>query len=163
MPAHLPPNAQSAQHSHQGFITLTVILVLLVALTTLTLTVARSSKTEQAIASNDIRAQEIQAAAEASLDYAMAWANQHPIPWSSASDTEVNCGTDPGCPTFPAGLVSTDGGSFIVTIRFQRHTANAKFIKISTIAYQPDNEASATASCFIDPLGTLIPGTWRDF
>lgn len=147
----------------QGFATLSIIIVMIIALTTITLTSARSSKSEQMIASNDVRAQEVQAAAEAGLEFAIAWASQNSIPWTGFSDLQVNCGRDLGCPTLPSNLAGNDGGAFTLSITYQRRANSPNFIKVTAIATQIENNASASNSCYINAKGMRIPGTWRDF
>ena len=150
-------------HSQTGYATLIIILVLLFALTTLMLSSARSSKTEQLISGNNLRSQETENIAEAGLDYALAWSSQNPLPWSDNRDPSIQCGTDAGCPSLPTSLKANDGSQFSLTLQWQRNPSQTNFIKIIATASQQNNNASSTVSCYIDQHGVMIPGTWRDF
>ncbi|MEQ1636036.1 MAG: PilX N-terminal domain-containing pilus assembly protein [Methylococcales bacterium] len=149
----------------KGFATLLVILLLLVGMTTITLTVSRSGILEQQLSGNDNRAQEVQKASEAALEYVLAWATVNPIPGTGT----VNCGASPvtGCPTLPNNLAGTDGGQFVLSVEFS-HDPDPNYIKITASATQSDNDSSASTSCYVkrDPITskvTIIPGTWKDF
>jgi Tfp pilus assembly protein PilX len=155
----------------QGFAALLVVMVLLVGMTTISLTVSRSGMLEQAITGNGLRALEAQKAAEAALEYVMAWATTawattQPIPVG----TTVYCGTDLGCPALPTDLAGIDGGTFVLTVQFTRDSADSSFVKVSATATQSDNNSAATVSCYIKqdtssiPYKVIrIPGTWKDF
>ncbi len=151
------------RHYQAGYATLIIILVLLFALTTLMLSSARSSKTEQLIAGNNLRSQEAENIAEATLNYAVAWSSQNPLPWQDNRDATIQCGADPGCPSLPTNLIANDGSDFSLNLQWQRNPNQPNFIKITASASQATNHASSTVSCFIDQHGVMIPGAWRDF
>lgn len=146
-----------------GYATLIIILVLLFALTTLMLSSARSSKTEQLIAGNNLRSQEVENLADATLNYALAWSSQNPLPWQDSRDASIQCGADPGCPSLPLSLKANDGSEFNLTLQWQRNPNQPNFIKIIATATQASNQARSTVSCYSDLHGVMIPGTWRDF
>lgn len=154
---------QHSPTSQRGFATLVVILMLLLALTTVTLTASRSSKIEQLITGNELRAQEIQGAAEATLDFAIAWGSQNPLPWANVSDAVIDCGNDSGCPTLPGSITASDSGTFNLHIKYQRNPSKPNWVKVTATATQTDNDTSSTITCYIDQQGSIVPGTWKDF
>lgn len=159
----ITPKLPRQFNKQQGFTTLMVILVLLIGLTTVSLTATRSGMLEQSIAGNDIRAKEVQEAAEAALEYSMAWTANHALPWENITDPLIDCPTDANCPVLPGSFTGNDGGAITVALRFERNPASANYIKITTTATQADNNSRATYSSWITQDGTRLPGTWRDF
>jgi Tfp pilus assembly protein PilX len=71
------PNLKSRQ---QGAATLIVVLVLAMIMGVAALTTTRTGVMEQKITGNDLRAREAQEAAEAGLEYGVAWAGKHNVP-----------------------------------------------------------------------------------
>ncbi|WP_028303693.1 pilus assembly PilX family protein [Oceanospirillum maris] len=61
----------------QGMVTLMFAMVLLVALTMISFLTARTLLTEQTISANEYRSKEASYAAEAALEYGIAWLDQH--------------------------------------------------------------------------------------
>lgn len=127
----------------EGATTLLVVLVLLMVMGTVTLTTLRSGIMEQQIVGNDIRAKEAQEAAEAGLEYALAWASDHPIAYSMScsSANEVNC------PTFTQIVGSTSSDSYNNTLRFVKGVNSIKVVAVSQGA--ADRATTATSEAFI--------------
>ncbi|NOT83599.1 MAG: hypothetical protein HOP02_02220 [Methylococcaceae bacterium] len=165
------------QKHAKGFAALLVILVLLIGMTTITLTVSRSGILEQQLAGSDIRTQEVQKAAEAGLEYALAAG-------MPAITSTINCGTGPGCPPpiptpNPSGnncpvtssdcspFLGNDKGILKLALEYAP-SPDPNYIKITATAKQEDNDSFASISCYVqrDPATgnvVLIPGTWKDF
>ena len=60
----------------QGAATLIVVMVLAIVMAVVSMTTARTGLMEQKIVGNDLRAREAQEAAEAGLEYGVAWAGK---------------------------------------------------------------------------------------
>mgnify|MGYP003610968912 CR=1 FL=1 len=106
-----------------------------------TLAVMRVSVMEQRSTGNDIRAREVQEAAEAGLNYALAWAKNNTI---SASITCVPGASVTGCPPLAtlAGSSSTSGEQYNYTLTFTKGT---NFIRVVSMA-QGITDSSITAT-----------------
>ena len=96
----------------QGAATLIVVVILLLLMTILTLTVNRNSVVEQQMTGNDIRAREAQEAAEAGLEYGVAWAGKNVISWIGNS---MICPGVAGCPTLTPITGSTTGENYTIS------------------------------------------------
>ena len=111
-----------------------------------TLAVMRVSVMEQRSTGNDIRAREVQEAAEAGLNYALAWAKNNTI---SASITCVPGASVTGCPPLAtlAGSSSTSGEQYNYTLTFTKGT---NFIRVVSKAQGiTDTSVTATAETYL--------------
>lgn len=146
-----------------GFASLLLVLVLLVSMASVTLLVSRTQIQETTLTANDQFALFMQHSAEAGLDYAVAWAMQHEIPWVQ---NQLNCGQDPGCPHWPELQINAEL-PVQLTVQFTRQAVNSRWIKIQVSAKQTDNASQATASCYIQHSPSFktgcLPGSWQDF
>lgn len=91
----------------QGAATLIVVTVLAIIMGVIALTTARTGFMEQKITGNDLRAREAQEAAEAGLEYGVAWAQKNKIP----NDVTCSLGVLPtGCPTALTTVIGSSTG-----------------------------------------------------
>lgn len=142
----------------RGAATLLVVMMLLIGMALLTLTTSRTGMVEQKITGNDIRAKDVQEAAEAGLEYGIAWAGKNKVPWTggkSGNDAQVSCGADAGCPAIPDDLTGGDGGGLTLSITYDRTVPDNGYIKVTSTATQTDNNSSATAIDWVRPGGLL--------
>lgn len=120
----------------RGMATLAVALVLLVAATIMTFSVARTGLLEQRIATTELRAMEAQHRAEALLDYAISWAASNRIPggsWSAdPSTTGFSIAAFSG--SYPAMAAAYSGEAFNHQLRFRRNDAEADFVEVIATA-----------------------------
>ncbi|CCE22752.1 pilus assembly PilX family protein [Methylotuvimicrobium alcaliphilum] len=123
----------------QGAATLIVVMVLSIVMGGVALTTARTGVMEQQIVGNDLRAREAQEAAEAGLEYGLAWAKSNTIP------NNVTCaaGSLPnGCPSALPPVVGTSTGeSYNYLLTF---TKGSDAIRVTSVS-QGSNDASITA------------------
>jgi len=85
-------NVKTRQH---GAATLVVVLVLAMIMVVVSITTARTGIMEQKMTGNDLRAREAQEAAEAGLEYGIAWASKNYIMGDVLTCTTAN---EPNCP-----------------------------------------------------------------
>jgi Tfp pilus assembly protein PilX len=138
----------------QGVATLLVVLVLLAIMALVTLTTTRSGIMEQQIVGNDIRAREAQEAAEAGLEYGIAWASEKRIDWltgiTTAGITTLICPDPLGvadCPILATVSGTTSSETYAYTLTFIK---GADSIRVKSVSQGvTDNEISATSEAFI--------------
>lgn len=136
----------------QGTVVLLTAVVLALIMGILALTAARTSLMEQKITGNDIRAREAREAAEAGLEFAMAWANAQPI------TAALTCPGGTGCPTIPNITASTSGATYASTVVFTPDTNSKNFIKVVATAVGNDG-SSAKAESWIKQVSLLNSDT----
>lgn len=132
----------------QGTVVLLTAVVLALIMGILALTAARTSLMEQKITGNDIRAREAREAAEAGLEFAMAWAGTQPI------TAALTCPGGTGCPTIPTITTSTSGSTYSSTVVFTPDTNSKNFIKVVVAAVGNDG-SSAKAESWIKQVSLL--------
>jgi hypothetical protein len=139
--------------------TLAVGLVLVIAASILSFSVAKSGIMEQKISANERRAREAAYAAEAALDYGVAWASRNRLPvggWTaepSPSSFEYFdfAGTTPSVSTDPdPGDGVAEGDLFSTNLRFRRDTGNPEFVQVIATAVSADG-VSARMSQYVRP------------
>jgi Tfp pilus assembly protein PilX len=144
----------------QGAATLIVVLVLAIIMAVISLTTAHTGLMEQKITGNDLRAREAQEAAEAGLEYGVAWAGKNNVPWPPGSNT-LTCPAA-GCPTLPTVTGSSTGEAYnISSLTYSRPSATSDFIRvISTSVGSPDATITATADVYVKP-GSILSSNGR--
>lgn len=137
-----------------GAATLLVVVILLLLMTILTLTVNRNSVVEQQMTGNDIRAREAQEAAEAGLEYGVAWAGKNSITWVGNS---MSCPGATGCPTLSTISGSSTGEDYTISsLTYSRSSDTSDFIRItSTSQGASDSTITANSLVYIKPGGLL--------
>ena len=155
----------------RGAATLLISLVLLIAMTLVTLTTTRSGMMEQQIVANDIRAREAQEAAEAGLEYGIAWASENDIDWTTGTTvdgiTTITCPGATDCPTLATVNGTTSSDSYNYTLIFTQGTDSIQLQSVSQGLIE--NTISATSEAFIEQIskklfdddpGTTVPEPW---
>ena len=113
----------------QGAATLIVVMVLAIVMAVVSMTTARTGLMEQKIVGNDLRAREAQEAAEAGLEYGVAWAKNNIIP----NTVTCSSGSLPaGCPTALSTVTgSSTGESYSYTLTY---TIGTDSIRVTSAA-----------------------------
>lgn len=129
----------------QGAATLIMVMVLAMIMGVVALTTANIGLMEQKIVGNDLRAREAQEAAEAGLEYGVAWAKNNPIP----NTVTCSSGSLPtGCPTALTTVVGSSTGesySYILT-----YTKGTDSIRVTSAAQGvTDNSIAAGSEAWI--------------
>jgi len=147
----------------QGASTLIVVMVLAIIMGIIALTTARTGLMEQKITGNDLRAREAQEAAEAGLEYGVAWAQKNEIP----NDITCSSGSLPtGCPT---ALTTVTGSSTGETYNYVlTYDVGTDSVRITSEAKGvADNSISAISETAIKQipielfeLGLPMPPPW---
>lgn len=109
-----------------GIAALAVILVLLFSISGITLYAANTGVLEQKVSANDHRAKQLAVAADAGLDYAMAYLAVNSPTWvtdATDSNFEVN-----------SNSLSTTQGNFLATIQLRRPVSERRRVTITTTA-----------------------------
>lgn len=145
-------------HRQSGVATLIIILILLFAITGITLYAAQSGIMEQKVAANDYRSKQIQEAADAGLDYALSWLTTYQPIWTTKDAATEHDITS----------ITTSVGNFTVGIALERPVADPKKVTIfatateigNTSATKPTAKAQTTIvqkkSIAGDPLSPLM-------
>lgn len=160
-------NRQPDMTRQDGVATLVVTIMLAIIMAIGTLTVSRISVMEQRITGNDIRAREVQEAAEAGLEYAVAWARDHAI---NATITCSPSSAPTGCPSNLTDVYldsdkSTTGEQYNFTLQY---TKGSNFTQIiSTAMGVSDPTISARSETWIKQIprplfagGATMPPPW---
>ena len=129
----------------QGAATLIVVMVLAIVMAVVSMTTARTGLMEQKIVGNDLRAREAQEAAEAGLEYGVAWAKNNIIP----NTVICSSGSLPaGCPTALSTVAgSSTGESYSYTLTYTKVTDS---IRVTSAAQGvTDNSIAATSEAFV--------------
>jgi Tfp pilus assembly protein PilX len=113
----------------QGAATLFVVMMLAIIMAVISLTTARTGLMEQKVTGNDLRAREVQEAAEAGLEYGIGWAKHNSLP----NTVTCSSGSLPlGCPTALTTVTgSSTGESYFYTLTY---TKGIDSIKITSTA-----------------------------
>ena len=116
----------------------TVLLALVLGVVTLNTT--NIGMMEQRITGNELRSREAQEAAEAGLEYAVAWASKNVIPWPSSTSLAFTCrssgSSDTGCPTLQPITLSTTttGEGYNLDITYSRASTSSNTIEVTSIS-----------------------------
>jgi Tfp pilus assembly protein PilX len=147
----------------QGAATLFVVMMLAIIMAVISLTTARTGLMEQKVTGNDLRAREVQEAAEAGLEYGVGWANNNSIP----NTVTCSSGSLPaGCPTLLTTVAgSSTGESYVYTLTY---TKGADSVKVTSAAQGvADSSIAATSETVIKQtpmelfdLGMPMPPPW---
>ncbi|MEC4747466.1 PilX N-terminal domain-containing pilus assembly protein [Methylomicrobium sp. Wu6] len=161
MPPLILINVNSRQ---QGAAALIVVLVLAIIMAVITLSTVNTGVMEQKSAGNDLRAREAQEAAEAGLEYGVAWAKNHTIP------ATITCATGSlptGC---PSSLTTVSGSSTGETYNYiLTYTKGTDSIRVTSSAQGvTDNTIAANSEAFVkqipkalfDTVGATMPPPW---
>jgi hypothetical protein len=137
--------------------TLIVVIILLLILAIMALMVGRKGLMEQQMTGNDIRSKEVQEAAEAGLEFGVAWAASNSIPWVGNS---LICPGAAGCPVMADINATTTGEQYTLTqLVYSRSSATSEYIRVTALANGGaaggDNSIEANASVYIKP-GSLL-------
>jgi hypothetical protein len=145
---------RSLKDSQKGVGALLFVLILMMLMTIMALTVFRTSVMEQKMTGNDIRAKEAQQAAEAGLEYGIAWAGKNVISWVGQS---MICPGAAGCPVLaPISGSSSDEAYSISSLVYARSSADSDYIKVtSSSVASVETSISAMVSVYIKPGGLL--------
>jgi Tfp pilus assembly protein PilX len=147
----------------RGAATLIVALALAIVMAVISVTTARTGLVEQKITGNDLRAREAQEAAEAGLEYGVAWAQKNTIP----NNVTCSSGALPtGCPTALSTVTgSSTGESYSYTLTFTRGTDSIRVV--SSAQGVNDANIAATSEAFIQQIsielfddGARMPPPW---
>ncbi|MFA5919892.1 MAG: PilX N-terminal domain-containing pilus assembly protein [Methylococcaceae bacterium] len=135
----------------RGAVTLLVALMLLIGMSMVTITTMRSGMVEQQTTGNDVRAREAQEAAEAGLEYGVAWAKKNKI----SNTVTCSSGSLPtGCPTALTTIEhSPTGERYTYTLTYTKGTDS---IKVTSAAQGiADNNITATSEVWIKQISYL--------
>lgn len=152
-----------SSREQRGAVALMVILVLLIAAALVTVTTSRTGIIEQKITGNDLRAREVQEAAEAGLEYGVGWATDT----SHQIDVSFTCPGGAQCPDLSTALTDTSSGEnySITALAFDK---GVDFVKVtSTATSNIDTTITATAESYIKQVpkggfndGATSPRPW---
>ncbi len=165
--------AISLNRHQSGLATLMFTVVLLVSLTIMSFLGARTLMTEQAISANENRSREIEYAAEAALEYGIAWLNRHAPDFATwddlvADSTVIIAGSDhynlsvdylPSCLDPGAEAERSTCVRWLVEVR-ARATASSDtdLTRLQVMRLVEDRISHSPAIRYI-----RIPGSWRDW
>ena len=150
--------------AHQrGAATLLVVLVLTMIMAVVTLTTTKAGLMEQKITGNDLRAREAQEAAEAGLEYSLAWGKKNAIP-NTVTCTSGSLPT--GCPTALTTVTgSSTGETYSYSLSYNRTpngirvTSTARGVADNTIAAQSEAWIKQIPKGLFD-MGATMPPPW---
>lgn len=115
----MKPTTVDLKKSQHGAATLVVVLVLTMIMALVSITTARTGIMEQKMTGNDLRAREAQEAAEAGLEYGIAWASENYIMGDVLICTTVN---EPDCPVHSPVSVFSTSETYSYTLVFTKVT-----------------------------------------
>lgn len=138
----------------KGAATLIVVTVLAIIMGVIALTTARTGLMEQKITGNDLRAREAQEAAEAGLEYGVAWAQKNEIP----NDVTCSSGALPtGCPTALTTVTgSSTKESYVYTLTY---TKGSDSVRVTSNAKgDADSSIAATSEAWVKQISNSLFG-----
>ncbi|MBY4675838.1 pilus assembly PilX family protein [Marinobacterium arenosum] len=109
-----------------GFITLAISMVVLLAATLTAFGMVRTTLIEQRITNNDTRAKEARHAAEAALEYGIAWYTSNNPSWSTSGSVEI-ASPSSAAPT----LTGNNGEQFTATVGYQRDPSQPNYVRVT--------------------------------
>ena len=118
--------------NHRGVASLAVILILLLSISGITLFSAQTTIVEQKVSSNDHRSRQIVEAADAGIDFALAWLSQYSPNWGTAVS---GIQTD-------SNSIATTVGNYTVSVTLTRPTADPKKVSIAATATETGNTSA---------------------
>ncbi len=152
----MKPTTVDLKKSQHGAATLVVVLVLTMIMAVVSITTARTGIMEQKMTGNDLRAREAQEAAEAGLEYGIAWASKNNVPWPSVTGLTLDCPSDTGCPTLPQVTGSSTGEAYNIALEYYRPSATSDFIRVTSTSKGANDAAiTATIQVYVKPGGIL--------
>ncbi len=139
----------------QGATTLLVVSALALVMAVMSLTTSTVGTMEQRIVGNDMRAREAQEAAQAGLEFGIAWAGKNNLPWLTGQDT-LSTSDSTTWLTLPIISGSGTGESYSIELIFSRSIADSDLIGIrSTSRGTSDSSITAIVEAVISPLNIL--------
>ncbi|WP_417595609.1 pilus assembly PilX family protein [Oceanospirillum sp.] len=165
--------AISLKRHQAGLATLMFTVVLLVSLTIMAFLSARTLLMEQAVSANENRSREIEYAAEAALEYGIAWLNRYApdfATWNdlTAPDSVITAGSDrynlsvdylPGCVDPGLGAVKSACVRWLVEVRARAAAeSDSDLTRQQVVRLVEDRISHSPAILYI-----RIPGSWRDW
>lgn len=141
----------------RGMATMLLIIVLMIVMAVVALMVGRKGLFEQQLAGNEIRGREVQEAAEAGLEFGVAWAASNAIQWVGNS---MICPGAVGCPVMADINATGTGETYTLTsLVYSRSDTTSEYVKITALANGGgaggDNTIEAQSSVYIKPGGLL--------
>ncbi|HSH29204.1 MAG TPA: pilus assembly PilX N-terminal domain-containing protein [Thiohalobacter sp.] len=114
------------RHTQTGLATLTTVLMLIAGVSALSLTLARTTHTEQRMANKQAEFTRVRFAAEAGLEFAITELQRNPPRWLTVSpDREVAVPA-----ATPPPMRTASGDRFGLNIRYERHPQRPKYLRI---------------------------------
>lgn len=143
----MKPKTVDLKKSQHGAVALVVVLVLVLAMimVVVSITTARTGIVEQKMTGNDLRAREAKEAAEAGLEYGIAWASKNNVPWPSVTGSTLDCPSGTGCPTLPQVTGSSSGEDYNIVLEYYRLSASSDFIRVTSTS-EGDYDAAITTT-----------------
>jgi Tfp pilus assembly protein PilX len=152
----MKPTTVDLKKSQHGAATLVVVLVLTMIMAVVSITTARTGIMEQKMTGNDLRAREAQEAAEAGLEYGIAWASKNNVPWPSVTGLTLDCPSGIGCPTLPQVTGSSTGEAYNIALGYYRPSVTSDFIRVTSTSKGANDAAiTATIQTYVKPGGIL--------
>lgn len=146
-PKRLLFNCLSGRSRRQQGVSVLLIVVMLTFLVGIVaVIVTRSGVHEGAISANDVRAHEAHEAAQAGLEYALAWATRTPVTQA------INCPGNALCPSLDPVTGTTSGESYTLALQFTPGVANQ--VRVRVTATNADN-GRASAEAWIKQVSLL--------
>jgi Tfp pilus assembly protein PilX len=150
----MPRSVHHCRSFQKGAAALLLVVVLSLVMGAMSLTTTTVGVMEQRVAGNDLRAREAQEAAQAGLDYGMAWAGKEELPWGDTNRLEYSGSTSEL--TLPTITGSSTGESYSIRLVYARENAGSTYIRItSNSTGTSDSSIAAMAEAVIRPLGIL--------
>lgn len=131
--------ARGTAGAQRGFTTLTIGLIILFAASLASFALVKSSRMEQRISVNDLRAKEVRHAADSALDFGIAWYTENSPSWTVSGSVET------ASPTIAMPTISSSNTDiYSAVIRYQRATAEPNYILVTAVV-SATSEANITA------------------
>ena len=164
-------NYPSLQRKQQGMVVIIMSLLLLFSVSMLLLNIGKTSVMEQMISSNEYRAQEASQAAEAGIDFGLAWAGGNLPSWSAPGavpatcygDKETTAGFDQSAS--PSGIIppitAASGDQYELTITYCRNSVNRSFFRVvATAVSTADGSVNKTLRVYSSPISSVLSPTF---
>ena len=131
------PNTVKLAKQQRGAATLMMSLIVLIAVTLLSIYSAKTAVIEQRISANEYRALEVGQAASAGLDYGLIWIGTkgNKVTWTAGTDPSCSGTFDEHGSLIAPNINAANSDAYALSVKFCRNTAvNNNIIQVASTA-----------------------------
>ena len=163
-PSHRIHQYRQSPRAQRGMVVIVLSLILLVAVSMLLVSSGKTSVMEQLISSNEFRALEASQAADAGLEYGLAWYRNNTPDWTLIASFLVptycdNTSFDQEAhlPSAAPDVPTASGDVYQLNVYFCRNSSDRRVLKVMSVAKsQVDSSVTKTVGVYTQPVSDLL-------